>query len=74
MGKLLNSVAKGLKIASHVAVGCLIYGGVTAASNFHPNPTTIPGLIWYSVGISLSTALFSGGMRWAQYDPSKVGK
>ena len=72
MGKLTNSFSKGLKIASHVALGCLAYGVATGAANFHPDPTTVPGMLWYSVGISLTTGAVAAAFRWANYNPSKV--
>lgn len=72
MGKLLNGAAKGLKIASHVALGCLTFGLLTASKSLHPDPTTIPGQLWYMFGPAVSGGIIAAMFRWAQYDPSKV--
>jgi hypothetical protein len=72
MGKFLNGATKGLKIACHVALGSLAYGLGTGITNFHPVGTL--GLIWNAVGVSLSAGAVAALFRWAQYDPSKVGK
>lgn len=72
MGKFANSLWKGLKVAAHVVVGSVAYGAAAWIGNFHPDPATIPGLIWNTAGIGVATGLVAFLGRWAGWDPSKA--
>jgi hypothetical protein len=73
LSKVGNVLAKGLKTAGHVLVGSTLYGLQTAVTNYHPTDPMV-ALLWGSIGVSVWSAASAAILRWAQFDPSKLGK
>lgn len=76
MSKLGNILAKGLKVGAHVIVGSVGAGLGMVALHWTP-PGTWPPIAqaaWYGAGASIVGGASAAIIRWAQFDPTKLGK
>ncbi len=74
--KLGNILAKGLKVGAHVIVGSVGFGLGAVALHWAPPVTASPLLqaAWWGAGASIVGGTSAALLRWAQFDPSKLGK
>lgn len=76
MTKIGNILAKGATVAAHVIVGSVGFGLGAIAFHWSPPATANPLLTaaWVGVGASLVGGASAALLRWAKFDPSKLGK
>jgi hypothetical protein len=76
MTKVGNILAKGATVAAHVLVGSIGFGFAAISLHWTPPPSTNPLLqtAWFGIGASLLGGASAALMRWAKFDPSKLGK
>lgn len=75
MTKIGNILAKGATVAAHVIVGSVGFGLFALANHWTP-PTNNPLLLaaWYGGGAAVVGGASAALLRWAKFDPSKLGK
>ena len=76
MSKIGNILAKGAKVGAHVIVGSIGFGLGAVALHWAPPATAHPLLqaAWWGIGSSVVGGASAALIRWAQFDPSKLGK
>jgi hypothetical protein len=76
VSKFGNILAKGLKVGAHVIVGSVGAGLGMVALHWAPPATWPPIAIaaWYGAGASIVGGASAAITRWAQFDPTKLGK
>jgi len=76
MSKIGNILLKGLTVGAHVIVGSVGFGVGAIALHWAP-PASWPPIAqaaWYGAGASVVGGASAALVRWAKFDPSKLGK